>query len=167
MDLPVSWGDEAVLKKRLGPYIKDLRIKREVVRFRSLSPSHWVEFMKTYFGPAIRAFQHSPSDAQEALSNEMTELMREYNRSSNGTALGESEYLGLLVATRTYKARDSTGRSPLLAIGSCERPSPHHWAALSKTSWTCRAGIAPEESAPARLTVQPDNHHYRLDQDAP
>ena len=99
VDLPVSWGDEAVLKKRLGPYIQDLRIKREVVRFRSPSPAHWVEFMKTYFGPAIRAFQHSPSEAQEALTSEMTELMREHNRSSNATALGESEYLGV-VATR-------------------------------------------------------------------
>src|SRR5579862_3941475 len=93
VDLPVSWGDEATLKRRLGPYVKDMRIKREVVRFRSPSPSHWVEFMKTYFGPAILAFQHSPSEAQEALTNEMMDLMRQYNRSSNGTALGESEYL--------------------------------------------------------------------------
>jgi len=99
VDLPVSWGDEAVLKKRLGPYVSDLRIKREVVRFRSLSPAHWVEFMKTCFGPAIRAFQHSSSEAQEALEKEMTELMQEHNRSSNGTALGESEYLDI-VATR-------------------------------------------------------------------
>ena len=99
VDLPVSWGDEAVLRKRLGPYIKNLRIKREVVRFRSLSPSHWVKFMKTYFGPAIRAFQHSSSEAQESLAKEMTELIEQHNRSSNGTALGESEYLDI-VATR-------------------------------------------------------------------
>jgi len=99
VDLPVSWGDEATLKKRLGPYVKDIRIKREVVRFRSPSPSHWVEFMRAYFGPAIQAFQHSPSEAQEALTNEMTELMREHNCSSNGTALGESEYIDV-VATR-------------------------------------------------------------------
>ena len=99
VDLPVSWGDEAVLRKRLGPYIKDIRIKRELVRFRSPSPSHWVEFMRTYFGPAILAFQYSSSEAQVALTNEMTELMREHNSSSNGTALGESEYLDV-VATR-------------------------------------------------------------------
>ena len=99
VDLPISWGDEAVLRKRLGPYINDIRIKRKVVRFRSPSPSQWVEFMRMYFGPAILAFQHSPSDAREALTSEMTELMREHNRSSNGTALGESEYLDV-VATR-------------------------------------------------------------------
>ena len=99
VDLPVSWGDEAVLKERLGAYVSDLRIKREVVRFRSLSPAHWVEFMKTYFGPAIRAFEYSSSEAREALEQEMMELMQEHNRASNGTALGESEYLDI-VATR-------------------------------------------------------------------
>ena len=99
VDLPVSWGDEAVLKRRLGPYIKDLRIKREVVRFRSPSPSDWVDFMRTHFGPAIHAFRHSSSEEQEALAREMRDLMREHNRSTNGTALGESEYLDV-VATR-------------------------------------------------------------------
>ena len=99
VDLPVSWGDEAILKSRLHPYVQDLRIKREVVRFRSHSPGHWVEFMKTYFGPAILAFQHSSPEARKALTQEMTELMRQHNRASNGTALGESEYLDI-VATR-------------------------------------------------------------------
>ena len=93
------WGDEAVLKKRLGPYVEDIRIKREFVRFRSLSPEHWVEFMKTYFGPAILAFQQSSPVAGGTLAAEMAHLMQEFNRASNGTALGESEYLDV-VATR-------------------------------------------------------------------
>jgi hypothetical protein len=33
---------------------QDVRIEREVVRFRALSPADWMTFMKTYFGPAIR-----------------------------------------------------------------------------------------------------------------
>ena len=99
VDLPVSWGDEGVLRKRIGPYVKDLRIQREAVRFRALSPRDWVEFMKSCFGPAILAFQYSSPDARETLTQEMTDLMREYNRASNGTALGESEYLSI-TATR-------------------------------------------------------------------
>jgi ubiquinone/menaquinone biosynthesis C-methylase UbiE len=99
VDLPVSWGDEAVLRKRLGPYVKDIRIQRQIVRFRALSPRDWVEFMKAYFGPAINAFQYSSADAREALTEEMMGLMREHNRASNGTALGESEYIEI-AATR-------------------------------------------------------------------
>ena len=99
VDAPVSWGDEAVLNRRLGPYVKDICVRREVVRFRSLSPDHWVEFMKTYFGPAILAFQHSSPEASERLKAEMASLLNEYNAASNGTALAESEYLDI-VATR-------------------------------------------------------------------
>jgi SAM-dependent methyltransferase len=99
VDQPVSWGDEAILNKRLAPYVKDIRIKREAVRFRSLSPRHWVEFMKTYFGPAILAFGYSSPDAQGTLTREMEDLMSQYNRSPNNTTLSESEYLDV-VATR-------------------------------------------------------------------
>jgi ubiquinone/menaquinone biosynthesis C-methylase UbiE len=100
VDLPVSWGDEGVLKERLGPYVKDLRIKRNMVRFRALSPAEWVDFMKTYFGPAILALRHSSPAAQATLTTEMTDLMREFNRSPNGTALGESEYLEIAATRR-------------------------------------------------------------------
>jgi ubiquinone/menaquinone biosynthesis C-methylase UbiE len=99
VDQPVSWGNEAILNKRLAPYVKDLRIRREVVRFRSSSPAHWVEFMKTYFGPAILAFGYSSPDAQRTLTREMEDLMSQYNRSPNSTTLSESEYLDV-VATR-------------------------------------------------------------------
>lgn len=99
VDLPNSWGEETILRRRLGPYVRDLRTERQVVRFRSLSAAHWVEFMKTYFGPAIIAFEHSDEGSRRKLTGEMIELMREHNRSPNATALGESEYLEV-VATR-------------------------------------------------------------------
>jgi SAM-dependent methyltransferase len=99
VDLPISWGDESVLKRRLAPYVRDIQIKRESVRFRSPSPECWTEFMKTYFGPAILAFGYSSPHAQLALAREMTDLMSQHNRSPNSTALGESEYLNV-VATR-------------------------------------------------------------------
>jgi ubiquinone/menaquinone biosynthesis C-methylase UbiE len=100
VDLPVSWGDKTVLKQRLAPYISDMEIKHQAVRFRAPSPSHWVEFMKTYFGPAILALEHSNQYARQKLTLEMLELIGEYNRSPNSTVLAESEYLEV-VATRS------------------------------------------------------------------
>jgi ubiquinone/menaquinone biosynthesis C-methylase UbiE len=99
VDLPVAWGDEGVLRERLGLWTGDIRIERRSVRFRSLSAEHWVEFMKTYFGPAIAAFEYSAPDRQPDLKMEMTELMREHNCAPDNTALGESEYIEV-VATR-------------------------------------------------------------------
>ena len=100
VDLPITWGEEAVLKQRLAPYAAAFRIKPQAVRFRSLSAAHWVEFMKTHFGPAINAFRHSPPDAQSQLAGEMTGLIREFNRSNNSTILSESEYLDVVVTRR-------------------------------------------------------------------
>jgi ubiquinone/menaquinone biosynthesis C-methylase UbiE len=100
VDLPISWGEEAVLKRRLGPYMSNLEIKRQLVRFRAPSLAHWVDFMKTHFGPAILALESSDEDTVRQLTEEMTELVRKHNRSPNGTALGESEYLEV-VATRS------------------------------------------------------------------
>ena len=98
VDLPVTWGDEAVLNQRLGPFVTELRTKRQVVRFRSPSAAHWVEFMKTHFGPAINAFEHSSPDAQQGLTGEMTDLS--FNRSPNDTILSESEYLDIVAIRR-------------------------------------------------------------------
>jgi len=100
VDLPVTWGEEAILNQRLGPYVTGLLIKRQVVRFRSPSASVWVEFMKTHFGPAINAFEHSSSDARQKLTKEMTGLIQEFNRSPNSTILSDSEYLDVVGVRR-------------------------------------------------------------------
>ena len=100
VDLPISWGDEEVLRERLGHYVSDIRIKRETVRFRSPSAAQWVEFMKSYFGPAIAAFEYCSAEQGRALEKEMTDLMREFNRSPDDTALGESEYLDVAAIRR-------------------------------------------------------------------
>jgi hypothetical protein len=100
VDAPMDWGNEATLADRLSPYVRDLRVQRRAVRFRALSAEHWVEFMRTHFGPAIEAFQYSNTPAsQKALADEMAALMREHNCAQNNTVLGESEYLEI-VATR-------------------------------------------------------------------
>lgn len=100
VDASVEWGDEGVVESRLGPYVQDLRMKRQTVRFRSISAEHWVEFMRTYFGPAIEAFQHSNTAAsQKALAAEMAALILEHNGAQNGTVLADSEYLEI-IATR-------------------------------------------------------------------
>lgn len=99
VDLPVTWGDEDVLNQLLGPYVTNLRVKPQSVRFRAPSAEQWVEFMKAHFGPAINAFQYSSPEAQKQLTKEMTGLVLEFNRSPNATILSESEYLEI-VATR-------------------------------------------------------------------
>ena len=101
VDAPVEWGDEQVLRARLGPYVEDLRIERRSVGLRAQSAEQWVEFMRSYFGPAIEAFAYSTSPAaQKALTGEMEALMREHNAATNGTVLGISDYLEIVGVRR-------------------------------------------------------------------
>lgn len=99
VEASVEWGDEAAVAERVGPYVQDLRMQRRTVNFRALSANHWVEFMRTYFGPAIEAFQHSSSPAsQKALADEMAALITEHNCSQNDTILGSSDYLEIVAS---------------------------------------------------------------------
>jgi SAM-dependent methyltransferase len=93
---PVEWGEEGIYRKRLGPY-GEVAVKLQNVGFRAISPDGWVEFMKTYFGPAIQAFGGATPAAQNALAVEMRALIQEFNRAENGTVLAPSDYLEIVV----------------------------------------------------------------------
>lgn len=96
IDAPAEWGDEATYQARLGPYVTGLRVEKRALHLRARSPEHWVEFMRTYFGPAVQAFAHSNSPAaQQTLAAEMAALIREDNIATNGTVIGTSEYLNI------------------------------------------------------------------------
>jgi hypothetical protein len=99
LDAPNEWGEEAKFRKRLGPYSNEIAVQRQAVHFRAISAQHWVEVMKTYFGPAIRAFSSSTPTAQKTLAEKMADLISEFNSAGNGTILARSEYLEI-VATR-------------------------------------------------------------------
>lgn len=101
LDAPVEWGEEAEYRKRLGPWSTELKVQRQSVRFRALSPQDWVQFMKRYFGPAIRAFESSTPAGQKKLTEELTNLVLEFNCSTDGTIVARSDYLEI-VATRHH-----------------------------------------------------------------
>ncbi len=101
VDAPLEWGDEAVLRSRLGPYVEELCIERRSVGLRAQSAEQWADFMRNCFGPAIEAFAYSTSPAaQKALADEMADLMREHNAATNGTVLGVSDYLEIVAINR-------------------------------------------------------------------
>lgn len=100
LDAPVKWGEEASFQNRLGPYSSKIEIRRQAVNFRALSAEAWVEFMKTYFGPAIRAFESSKPAEQKSLAGEMRNLISNFNSATNGTILARSEYLEIIATRR-------------------------------------------------------------------
>jgi ubiquinone/menaquinone biosynthesis C-methylase UbiE len=97
LEPPSLWGVQAKVEERFAPYAKEVRVQRQVACFRAPSAEEWVGFMRTFFGPTIRAFEVLAPADQERLAADMAALARRYNRSDNRTLLGEAEYLEVMV----------------------------------------------------------------------
>lgn len=91
---PLLWGDEAVVRERLRDGLADLRLTRRMYPIRyPFPPSAVVEFFRTHYGPASRAFALTEPTRHTAFRHELERLWSAHNQSSNGGAWIEAEYL--------------------------------------------------------------------------
>ncbi len=97
MEPPVLWGVEDKVRERFGDLAADVQSEKQVAWFHALSAAHWVEYMKTYFGPTVRTFAALQPDQQPKLTEDLIELLGRYNQAANGTLLGASEYLQVMI----------------------------------------------------------------------
>jgi len=93
---PLMWGQPAHLKQLFG---KDASVAAEAKNFvfRYKSPTHWVEFFRTYYGPVLKAFAAVDAAKQKTLEADILTLIGEFNAAKDGTAVIPSEYLEVVV----------------------------------------------------------------------
>jgi SAM-dependent methyltransferase len=100
MPAPVLWGDETVVRQRLGPGVSALSLRR---RHYSLaypfSPAEVVEFFRQHYGPMNLAFGSLEESAATGLRRELDRLWSAYNRGDDEVTVVSAEYLEV-VATR-------------------------------------------------------------------
>jgi hypothetical protein len=84
-----------VVRERFGSNVSELRFVERQAMFRHFSPESWVEFMKTYFGPMIRAHQTAGDRAGE-LTLAMVDLARRFNESGGPTLLARGAYFEVI-----------------------------------------------------------------------
>jgi SAM-dependent methyltransferase len=97
---PVLWGDEQIVKQRLGAYASEIRTDRLVVTFDfPFGPDEVAQFFRQYFGPTQMAFARLPVDAQAAYMADLVSLWREHNEGADGHTIIRAEYLAV-IATR-------------------------------------------------------------------
>jgi hypothetical protein len=88
------------VRERLGDGVTDLVMTPTIAAMRfPFSAAETVEFFRTYFGPAQRAFAALPDDKREGLRRDMEALYARHNRAKDGTIHVEAGYLKV-VATR-------------------------------------------------------------------
>ncbi len=95
MPAPVLWGDESVVRERLGPGVSDLRLTRVNYRFDyPFTPAGVVEFFRANYGPTARAFAALGEPDRTALRADLVDLWTSHNLASEpDRTIVDAEYL--------------------------------------------------------------------------
>ena len=97
MPAPVLWGDEAVVRERLGHGISDLAMKRRHYTFTyPFPPAEVVKFFRQYYGPTNRAFASLDTNAARKLREELEALWLMHNRGGDEITVVPAEYLEVI-----------------------------------------------------------------------
>jgi SAM-dependent methyltransferase len=94
MPAPVLWGDENMVRGRLGHGVSDLTMTRRQYGFTyPFSAVDVVEFFRQYYGPTNRAFASLDDDAARKLRSELEALWTANNRGGSQITVVQAEYL--------------------------------------------------------------------------
>jgi len=97
---PVKWGDEAIVRQRLGPYSSRIEATPRVAQFEYPFPPHdVVQYYREHFGPTKVAFSRLDGAGQAAFAAESEALWSAHNQAGPGHTRVAAEYLEVL-ATR-------------------------------------------------------------------
>ena len=92
---PALWGTEERLKELFPGHA--VQAAKQMFNFRYRSPAHWVEFFKTYYGPANRAFLALDAVKQAELERDMLALLERFNRAGAKALVVPGEYLEVVI----------------------------------------------------------------------
>jgi hypothetical protein len=105
--VPASkWGTEEYLAELFrgdpaaGDRVRDIAVTRRHYSFRYRSADHWLDVMKTWYGPMVKTFAALDAGRQAALAGELKSFMQGENRSGDATLVVPAEYLEVVITTR-------------------------------------------------------------------
>jgi len=97
---PALWGTEARIVEMFGSQMQPIKIEPRAFTFRYQSAGHWLGVFKTFYGPMLKTFAALELPAQEALANDITALIAQFNRSGDETMVVPSDYLEIVMTKR-------------------------------------------------------------------
>ena len=99
---PSAWGDAKHLRALFGAEAASVRCVRRDAVFRYRSFVHWLDVMRTFYGPLHRTFAALAAAQQAELARELEVRAARFNRSGDSSFVVPSSYLEVVV-TRTSK----------------------------------------------------------------
>lgn len=97
MPAPVLWGDETVVRERLGHGVSNLIMTRRQYNFTyPFPPAEVVEFFRQYYGPTNRAFAALNETNARKLRDDLESLWSVHNRGGEELTVVSAEYLEVI-----------------------------------------------------------------------
>lgn len=97
---PALWGTRARIDEMFGAHASAIQVEARDFVFRYLSPAHFVQVFRNYYGPVLKAFSMLEPAAQAALESDLLALIDRFNRSGDATMVVPSEYLEIVITRR-------------------------------------------------------------------
>ncbi len=97
MPSPLLWGDESVVRERLGDGCSDIQLARTHLHFDyPMPPADVVAHYMEHFGPTRTAISKLDDKGQAALRADLEHLWSEANQASDGTTQVDAEILQIV-----------------------------------------------------------------------
>ena len=94
---PALWGTGARITEFFGAQASSIQLEQRDFVFRYRSAQHWLDVFKSYYGPLLKTFGALDPEARTALTDDLFELIKRFNRSGDKTMVVPSEYLEVVV----------------------------------------------------------------------
>jgi ubiquinone/menaquinone biosynthesis C-methylase UbiE len=91
---PLDWGSEDKLAEPFGERVTDIAFQREYVEMPAESPSGWVDYMATAYGPMVMARATLQQRGEwESMRARLSEIAQTHNVGGGDTFAAHAEYL--------------------------------------------------------------------------
>lgn len=97
---PALWGSEPHLNALFGEQAAHIAVTPRVFKFRYRSAAHFIDVLRTWYGPVHRAFASLPADNAAALARDLEALSSDANRGGAESLVVPSEYLEIVITRR-------------------------------------------------------------------
>jgi ubiquinone/menaquinone biosynthesis C-methylase UbiE len=94
---PSLWGTEAHLRALFGATAAEVQATPRHFAFRYRSAAHFIDVLRSWYGPVHKAFAAQPPEKAEALAGELADLLGSMNRAGPASLVVPSEYLEVVV----------------------------------------------------------------------
>ena len=94
---PALWGTGARITELFGAQASSIHLEQRDIVFRYRSAQHWLDVFKSYYGPLLKTFGALDPETRTALTDDLFELIKRFNRSGDKTMVVPSEYLEVVV----------------------------------------------------------------------